>query len=117
MKINPAFYFIFLIVVVEAFAQSMAYKYSLSPLLKYVVLGTIGYGIIIYLLSRADKTMHFGKVNAIWSAISVLSVALVGQFVFGQKLGRRQWLAFIIISIGLWLSLENGDFFHPNESG
>jgi len=94
--------FIILIIICEAIAQSSAQKLSESKGLKveWWVLGVMMYGLVLYFLSRADKLKPMAKVNALWSSISVISIALVGHYMFKQKLSTGCWIGLGLISIG-----------------
>lgn len=46
----------------------------------------IGYGIAFFLLSVTVKSMPVGIVYAIWSGAGIVLVAVVGYFLYGQKL-------------------------------
>jgi small multidrug resistance pump len=45
-----------------------------------------GYGAAFYFLSLALKTIPMGVADAIWSAVGIVLISLVGWIVFAQKL-------------------------------
>ena len=46
----------------------------------------IGYALSFWLLSMTLKALPIGFVYAVWSGIGVAAIALIGVFVFGEKL-------------------------------
>ena len=101
---NEAIILIFLILMVvicEAIAQSSAHMLGHTNDYKYLILGMIFYGIVVFLLSKAHRINNMGTVNGIWSGISILSISLVGYFIFGQKIKTNHILALIIIAVSV----------------
>ncbi|MGV6802870.1 MAG: DMT family transporter [Ruegeria sp.] len=50
------------------------------------VLVVVGYGCAFYLMALTLRVMPVGIVYAIWSGLGIALIALIGFFVFGQKL-------------------------------
>lgn len=97
---------IILIIGLETFAQSSAQELAKNKhQYSWLVVATICYGFIVFLLSRADQYMELAKVNAIWSSMSVISVAVIGTLIFNQKLTKMEWFSMIIISLGFGILL------------
>ncbi len=46
----------------------------------------LAYGVSFYLLSITLKTIPVGVVYALWSGLGIVSIAIIGWFVFGQTL-------------------------------
>ncbi|GAA6192553.1 SMR family transporter [Phaeobacter sp. NW0010-22] len=46
----------------------------------------VAYGASFYLLALTLRTMNVGVVYAIWSGLGIVLIAIIGFFVFGQKL-------------------------------
>jgi small multidrug resistance pump len=59
----------------------------------------IGYGIAFYFLALCLRTIPVGVAYAIWSGLGVVLVAVIGYFVFDQKLDAPA-----IVGIGLILA-------------
>jgi len=92
---------ILFIVACEACAQSCANKLLHSGSAYYLIAGGFFYLMVIYLLSNAHKYAPMGVVNAIWSGLSVLTIATVGSCVFGQKITMDQAAMMGVIAIGV----------------
>lgn len=56
----------------------------------------IGYGIAFYGLSMTLKEIPIGVAYAIWSGVGIVCIALIGLFVYGQRL---DWPAIAGISL------------------
>ncbi len=67
----------------------------------YLIAGGLFYLIVVFLLSRAHKLAPMGIVNAIWSGLSVITIASVGYFAFDQKLATDQIAMMSVIAIGV----------------
>lgn len=60
------------------------------------IITIISYGIAFYLLALALKTIPVGIAYAIWSGVGIVGIAIIGYFLFNQKLDTPA-----IIGIGL----------------
>ncbi|WP_322994493.1 multidrug efflux SMR transporter [Castellaniella sp.] len=58
-----------------------------------------GYALAFYLLALALKTIPVGIAYAVWSGVGIVAIAIIGYFIFGQKLDLAA-----IIGIGLILA-------------
>ena len=61
--------------------------YSLEPLLFFKALSVKGMAIL----------------NVLWNAISSVLIALVGAFIFGEKISLTNWLGIFLCSVGIVL--------------
>ena len=61
--------------------------YSLQPLLFYKALSVKGMAIL----------------NVLWDAISSVLIALVGVFIFGEKISLTNWLGIVLCTAGILL--------------
>lgn len=50
------------------------------------VVVVLAYGVSFYLLSIALLSIPVGVVYAIWSGLGIVSISIIGFFVFGQRL-------------------------------
>lgn len=80
-----SFVCLMLAVVLETFATSMLNASRQFTRLWPSVCTILGYCASFYLLSHVLKTTPVGIVYAIWSALGIVLVALVGMFAFGQR--------------------------------
>lgn len=80
-----SFVCLILAVALETFATSMlnASRQFTRPVLSVCTI--LGYCASFYLLSHALKAMPVGIAYAIWSALGIVLVTLVGVFAFGQR--------------------------------
>lgn len=76
-----------LIAILAEVAATSALKASegFSNLIPLIVV-VAGYGAAFYFLSLALKTIPMGVAYAIWSAVGIVLISLVGWLVYAQKL-------------------------------
>ncbi|MEM0945999.1 MAG: multidrug efflux SMR transporter [Pseudomonadota bacterium] len=65
------------------------------------VLVVIGYGISFFFLSLVLKTIPVGIAYAIWSALGIFFIAIIGWVVFGQRLDAPAILGLGLIVSGV----------------
>ena len=61
----------------------------------------LAYGVSFYLLSITLKTIPVGVVYALWSGLGIVSIAIIGWFVFGQTLDFAALAGMAMISGGI----------------
>ncbi|MEM1006502.1 MAG: SMR family transporter [Pseudomonadota bacterium] len=61
----------------------------------------VSYGCAFYFLGLTLKYMPVGIVYAIWSGLGIFFIALIGFFVFGQKLDWPAVLGLMLILAGI----------------
>jgi len=95
----PQYLYLAIAIVAEVIATS-ALKASdqFSKLVPSAVV-VLGYGVAFYFLALCLRTIPVGIAYAIWSGLGVVLVAVIGYFVFDQKLD-----AAAMVGIGLILS-------------
>jgi len=64
------------------------------------VLVVVAYAISFYLLSMTLKFMPVGVVYALWSGLGIVFIALIGFWVFGQRLDWPAVLGLLLIIAG-----------------
>jgi multidrug transporter EmrE-like cation transporter len=79
-----------------------------------MLVGIIAYTALLFILLKAYSSMSMGRLNAIWSAMSVLTIVLIGVFAFGEKHTTTEWIGIGTISLGLGV-LAVYSFIHPEE--
>jgi len=67
------------------------------------VLVVVAYGGAFYLLSLVLKVMPVGVVYAVWSGLGVVSIAVIGRVVFGQRLDGPALLGIALILAGVFV--------------
>ena len=67
------------------------------------VIAVIGYGVALYLLALALKTIPVGIAYGIWCGAGIALVSIIGLVVFGQRLDAVALvgLGLIIVGVGL----------------
>ncbi|MCF3594295.1 SMR family transporter [Rhodobacteraceae bacterium LMO-12] len=65
------------------------------------VLVVVAYAISFYLLSMTLKFMPVGVVYALWSGLGIVFIALIGFWVFGQRLDWPAVLGLLLIIAGI----------------
>ncbi len=65
------------------------------------VLVIVGYGVALYLLSLAIKTIDIGAAYAIWSGVGTVGIAIVGALVFRQQLTPGAIVGMALIVVGV----------------
>ncbi len=94
---------ILFIVICESISQCLLKKFYMCKYLPYFIGAMILYGIICYLLVKTYEFEYLGLVNAMWSAASVVSIILVGKFVFHEQNDYWQYLGVALIITGIFL--------------
>ncbi|WP_199731590.1 multidrug efflux SMR transporter [Leucobacter sp. OH1287] len=93
----------------EIFATVMLkYSEGWSKLLPSVC-SIIGYVVAFGLLSFALKTFNIGVAYAIWSAVGTAAVAILGIWLFGEKLTLVQVTGLALLIIGVVLLEVGGE--------
>lgn len=65
------------------------------------VLVVVGYGLAFYLLSLTLKVMSVGIAYAIWAGLGIVLTAVIGWFLFEQKLDTAALLGMGLIILGV----------------
>ena len=65
------------------------------------VLVVVGYGLAFYFLSLTLKVMSVGIAYAIWAGLGIVLTAVIGWFMFGQKLDTPALLGMGLIILGV----------------
>lgn len=101
-NINILFMIIFLICIAESSAIACIKEFHNGGGSQFFVAAVLLYGVVCYLLHR---TFYYkdsmGITNVIWSGISVLMVAIVGIFLFHEKVHFHDVVAAGFITAGL----------------
>jgi len=102
-------FFIFLLVLIitlEALAQYYLQKHVYLSKYRHLIFGTLLYGAIAYTYYHILKTgQNIIVVTTLWSMGSIIIGALVGFFLFNQKITQKMLLGIILAFIGSYLIL------------
>ena len=105
---NKTLWFMILtIAVLETIAMSVI-EDSANKGNKYFIIGIIIYCIVAYILYEILKSGNIAITNALWNAITVVLVTLMGIFYFNEKFTLYQYigLAFAILAI-IFIEMDN----------
>jgi multidrug transporter EmrE-like cation transporter len=99
---------VILISLIEGFSQYFIKKYTLENKLEFFALALIGYCFVCYLLTLTYKYSTMGIANALWSALSVITIITVGYTFFNETLKNLEIIGiiFVILGVGL-INLNN----------
>lgn len=61
----------------------------------------VGYGTAFYLLALTLRSVPVGVAYAIWSGAGTVLVALIGWWLYGQRLDWAAWLGIALIIAGV----------------
>lgn len=97
----PAYALLAIAIVAEVIATS-ALKASdqFSKLVPSLIV-VLGYGVAFYFLALCLRTIPVGVAYAIWSGLGVVLVAVIGYFVFDQKLDPAAVVGIALILAGV----------------
>ena len=88
-------------IVLETFATSCLKQSEQFTRLWPSVLTVLGYAGSFYCLSHVLKTMPVGIAYAVWSAVGIVLVSLIGRFVFKQHLDAPAIIGIALIIVGV----------------
>lgn len=88
--------FLLVAIISEVIATSALKESNGFTKLSASIITVIGYAAAFYFLSLTLRTIPVGIAYAIWSGLGTALIALIGWWVFGQKLG-----AFELVGLGL----------------
>lgn len=87
---------ILMVVICEACAQSSAQVLSQTDDYRYLLLGMLFYGAVVYLLSRSHKISNMATANGMMSCLSIIMITFVGYYIFQQKIKSDHVIALCI---------------------
>ena len=88
-------------IVLETFATTMLkYSEQFTKILPTVAM-VVGYLLSFYCLSHALRTIPIGIAYAIWSALGIVLVTLIGIFVFKQVPDLPAYIGIALIMAGV----------------
>ena len=94
--------FLFIAILSEVVATvSLKLSEGFTKLIPSVVV-VIGYVIAFYCLSLTLKSIPLGIAYALWSGLGIVTVSILGWFIFGQKLDGWGLLGMLLIVAGSW---------------
>jgi multidrug transporter EmrE-like cation transporter len=101
-------YFIILLVsCFEALAQTCIYYSHLTKNYVYLILAIGFYICVCFTVYAAYNYKGIGMVNALWSAIDIVLLLLVGVLVFKENISAQEYLGILFIIIGIIMTSKN----------
>lgn len=89
------------LVALETLGQYLARKYyDNREKLWMFIAGVICYILILYVLVKTYDIENVGFVNALWSGLALITVALVGYFFFDEEFGYMEYIGIGLILAG-----------------
>ena len=83
-----------------AATASLRASHGFSRLWPSIVV-VVGYGVSFFLLSQVLKTLPVGMVYAIWSAVGIAILAILGKVVWGDPLPPLAVVGLVLIVSGI----------------
>ena len=103
MKIE-LFGLIFGLVALETLGQCLSRKYvDNKDKLWMIMVAVVCYLGIVYTLTKTYGYENIGFVNALWSGLALISVAVVGYFFFDETFNNQEYVAIGLILAGTLL--------------
>ena len=103
MKIE-LFGLIFGLVALETLGQYLSRKYvDNKDKLWMIMVAVVCYLGIVYTLTKTYGYENIGFVNALWSGLALISVAVVGYFFFDETFNNQEYVAIGLILAGTLL--------------
>ncbi len=101
---NLILFYITLIVIFEAIAQSCLKTYSNNNNYYYFLFGIMSYCIVSWLLCQSyNQKGDLGVVNLFWSALSIIVSTVIGILMFKEKFHIHDIIATLLITIGIMI--------------
>lgn len=97
---------IFVLVILEIIIFYLLKKYNITHKAMYMVFALFAYIILAFSLSYCFNFAEMAIINGIWNGISMLTIAIMGWLLFGEKLTMEKIIALILISIAIILAIK-----------
>lgn len=97
----PAYLYLAIAITAEVIATSALKASEQFSRLVPSLIVVLGYGVAFYFLALCLRTIPVGVAYAIWSGLGVVLVAVIGYFVFDQKLDPPAMIGIGLILAGV----------------
>jgi len=98
---SELFGLIFGLVALETLGQYLSRKYTDNKdKLWMIMVAVVCYLGIVYILTQTYGFENIGIVNALWSGLALVSVAIVGYFFFEERFSNQDYVAIGLILTG-----------------
>lgn len=96
-----AYLYLGIAIVFETFATSCLKQSEQMSRLLPTAASLLGYGASFYFLSLVLKTIPVGIAYAIWCAVGIVLISIIGAVLFKQHLDGAAWLGLALIVAGV----------------
>ena len=98
---------ILLVACFEALAQTCIYQSKVTNNKMYFIMGIFFYVLVSFSVYQAYYYKGVGVVNAIWSAIDIVLLLLVGHLLFNEQISVKEYIGLFLILVGIFLTHKN----------
>lgn len=106
--LNQGWLYLTVAIVVEIAATSALKTSEGMTRLVPSVFALAGYGVSFFCLARALQSLPLGVSYAIWSGVGIVSLTLIGVFVYQQTLGTAELVGTGLILAGVLVLYGSG---------
>lgn len=93
---------IFGMIIIESLGQSLIRKFSDdSSKIYFFIIGWVCYLGVLYLLYKSYDYVNTAVANALWSAGTIISMALIGKYYFEEDLNKYEIGGLVVIITGI----------------
>lgn len=103
-RMNDKIIFLLMIIILtflDVYVFYLLKNYQSTNKISYYLIAVVIYAIIAYLLSRTFAFSNVAVINAIWNAMSVIFVFILGLVVFKQSINSKDIIGIVLIVIGI----------------
>lgn len=90
---------VLIIVIAEGCAMSCVTYSTQNMGIAWLIMGWLFYLLVILCLRETFRIKEMGVVNGLWSALSVISIASIGIFWFGEKITSAELVAICLSAV------------------
>jgi small multidrug resistance pump len=92
---------VLLIIISEAIAQTSLQYFHRTNNLLYFITGIFGYVLVSVFLVVAYRRTQMGVTNSVWSALSIISMIIIGMVIFKERIPVHDLVGIFFIFIGV----------------
>ncbi|MBI4975595.1 EamA family transporter [Candidatus Peregrinibacteria bacterium] len=98
---TPFIFYIIAIIALDTFAEISAKMWSINKNPLFLAGVVLMFGLAGFLFARSLKYEGMAITNILWVALSVITISLVGYFVFKEQLSLIQTGGIVVVIAGL----------------
>jgi multidrug transporter EmrE-like cation transporter len=98
-------FYLFCIVLLESIAWYYLKKYTVSNEVSDLLLGTVSYSLIAFLIAKILYlgSVNLGVANAYWNVLSTICIALIGVFFYNETYSLSACMGMVLALGGIYL--------------